>query len=212
MLDPSKAIVTTADAANNNTNDAKILQDLAVTYTGFKGWELSLGQKKITLTEEGVRSSSELDFPERSQIVRAVSDRRETGFFVQGRHRRARHALGLRHERHGVEHPRRLERHDQRLRPRGHQVRQRARTSAARAARAAARPRRTSTGRASAGTPGSTAEGASRSSPRPSTSTPRTAAGPSPRPAPGRLLRARRSTRSWTRSRSASGTTSSRTT
>jgi hypothetical protein len=84
MLDPAKAIVTTAAATNNNTNDAKILQDLAVTYTGLKGWELSLGQKKITLTEEGVRSSSELDFPERSQIVRAVSDRRETGFFFKG--------------------------------------------------------------------------------------------------------------------------------
>jgi Phosphate-selective porin O and P len=84
MLDPAKAIVSTAAATNNNTNDAKILQDLAVTYTGFKGWELSLGQKKITLTEEGVRSSSELDFPERAQIVRAVSDRRETGFFLKG--------------------------------------------------------------------------------------------------------------------------------
>ena len=84
MLDPSKAIVSNTVAANNNTNDGKILQDLAVTYTGFHGWELSLGQKKITLTEEGVRSSSELDFPERSQIVRAVSDRRETGFFVKG--------------------------------------------------------------------------------------------------------------------------------
>ncbi|HQQ76566.1 MAG TPA: porin [Thermoanaerobaculia bacterium] len=84
MLDPAKAIVSSGAVTNNNTTDAKILQDLAVTYTGFKGWELSLGQKKITLTEEGVRSSSELDFPERSQIVRAVSDRRETGFFVKG--------------------------------------------------------------------------------------------------------------------------------
>ena len=84
MLDPAKAIVSTANAASPNTNDAKILQDLAVTYTGFKGWELALGQKKFAVTEEGVRSSSELDFPERSQIVRAVSDRRETGFFVKG--------------------------------------------------------------------------------------------------------------------------------
>lgn len=84
MLDPAKAIVSTANAASPNTNDAKILQDLAVTFTGFKGWELSLGQKKIILTEEGVRSSSELDFPERSQIVRAISDRREAGFFLKG--------------------------------------------------------------------------------------------------------------------------------
>jgi hypothetical protein len=84
MFDPAKAIVSTAAAANNNTNDAKILQDLAVTFTGLKGWELSLGQKKIYLTEEGVRSSSELDFVERAQITRAVSDRRETGFFIKG--------------------------------------------------------------------------------------------------------------------------------
>lgn len=79
MLDPSKAI-------NPQTagTDAKILQDLAVTFLGFKGHELALGQKKITLTEEGVRSSSELDFAERSQIIRAISDRRETGFFYKG--------------------------------------------------------------------------------------------------------------------------------
>lgn len=84
MFDPAKAIVSNAAASNNNTSDAKILQDLAITYTGLKGWELSLGQKKITLTEEGVRSSSELDFPERAQIIRAISDRRETGFFFKG--------------------------------------------------------------------------------------------------------------------------------
>lgn len=79
MFDPSKAI-------NPQTagTDAKILQDLAVSYLGLKGHEFSLGQKKIFLTEEGVRSSSELDFAERSQIVRAVSDRRETGFFYKG--------------------------------------------------------------------------------------------------------------------------------
>ena len=79
MLDPSKAI-------NPQTagTDAKILQDLAVTFLGFKGHELALGQKKIVLTEEGVRSSSELDFPERAQIIRAYSDRRETGFFFKG--------------------------------------------------------------------------------------------------------------------------------
>ena len=84
MLDPSKAIVSSAAVTNNNTTDAKILQDLAITFTGIKGWELALGQKKITLTEEGVRSSSELDFAERSQVVRAVSDRRETGLFLKG--------------------------------------------------------------------------------------------------------------------------------
>jgi len=51
MFDPAKAIVSSGAVTNNNTTDAKILQDLAVTFTGLKGWELSLGQKKITLTE-----------------------------------------------------------------------------------------------------------------------------------------------------------------
>jgi hypothetical protein len=79
MFDPSKSITP-----QTSGTDGKILQDLAVTYTGFKGYELSLGQKKIILGEEGIRSSSELDFPERSQISRAYTDRRETGFFFKG--------------------------------------------------------------------------------------------------------------------------------
>jgi Phosphate-selective porin O and P len=79
MFDPSKSITP-----QTSGTDGKILQDLAVTYTGLKGYELSLGQKKIILGEEGIRSSSELDFPERSQISRAYTDRRETGFFFKG--------------------------------------------------------------------------------------------------------------------------------
>lgn len=78
MLDPSKS------QGFNAGQDSKILQDMAISYIGLKGHELSLGQKKITFTEEGVRSSSELDFAERSQITRAVSDRRETGLFYKG--------------------------------------------------------------------------------------------------------------------------------
>ena len=80
MLDPSKSQNVTGSA----DTDGKILQDLAVTYLGLKGHEFSLGQKKIALTEEGVRSSSELDFAERAQVTRTFSDRRETGFFYKG--------------------------------------------------------------------------------------------------------------------------------
>jgi hypothetical protein len=75
MLDPSKSQGTAAGT------DQKILQDLAVSYLGLKGHEFMFGQKKIFLTEEGVRSSSALDFAERSLVVRAISDRRETGVF-----------------------------------------------------------------------------------------------------------------------------------
>src|SRR5439155_21623267 len=50
MFDPAKAINTAAGA------DGKILQDLGVSFTGLKGQELRLGQKKIYLTEEGANS------------------------------------------------------------------------------------------------------------------------------------------------------------
>ena len=52
MLDPAKSQFSgTGPAA-----DSKILQDLAVTYVGLKGYEFALGQKKIYLTEEGARA------------------------------------------------------------------------------------------------------------------------------------------------------------
>jgi len=78
MLDPSKAQSTSAGG------DARILQDLGISFLGLKGHEFTLGQKKIFVTEEGVRSSSELDFAERAQVTRGFSDRRETGFFYKG--------------------------------------------------------------------------------------------------------------------------------
>jgi Phosphate-selective porin O and P len=92
MLDPSKQqnfTVTTTPATGVGTaacsgTDCKLLQDLGVTFFGLKGHEFTLGQKKIALTEEGVRSSSELDFAERAQVTRTFSDRRETGFFYKG--------------------------------------------------------------------------------------------------------------------------------
>jgi hypothetical protein len=75
MFDPAKAPNTAAG------QDGKILQDLAVSFFGLKGHEISIGQKKIFLTEEGVRSSAALDFAERSVVVRQISDRREIGLF-----------------------------------------------------------------------------------------------------------------------------------
>lgn len=77
MLDPAKSINAAAGA------DGKILQDLAITFLGLKGHEISLGQRKIALTEEGLRSSSELDFSERAQMTRTFSDRREAGLFYK---------------------------------------------------------------------------------------------------------------------------------
>ena len=78
MIDPAKAINTAAGA------DGKILQDLAVSFTGLKHHEFALGQKKIVITEEGLRSSSELWFGERAQVTRAFADIRQSGFFYKG--------------------------------------------------------------------------------------------------------------------------------
>ncbi len=80
MIDPSKA----QNFTGASNTDGKILQDLAVVYLGVPGQEFALGQKKIVITEEGVRSSSELDFAERAQVTRAFSDVRQTGFFYKG--------------------------------------------------------------------------------------------------------------------------------
>ncbi|MFN7986813.1 MAG: porin [Thermoanaerobaculia bacterium] len=78
MIDPAKTQNFTAG------NDDKILQDLGVTYLGLKGHEFTLGQKKIAISEEGLRSSSEIDFAERSRITRIIGDQRQAGFFYKG--------------------------------------------------------------------------------------------------------------------------------
>jgi hypothetical protein len=82
MIDPAKTQSFTASGVA--VTDDKVLQDLAVTFLGVKGQEFSLGQKKIPITEEGLRGSSQLDFVERARITRTFSDRRETGFFYKG--------------------------------------------------------------------------------------------------------------------------------
>lgn len=80
MVDPAKS----QNFTGSSSTDGKILQDLAITFLGLKGHEFSIGQKKIALTEEGIRSSSELDFAERAQVTRTFSDKRETGLFYKG--------------------------------------------------------------------------------------------------------------------------------
>ncbi len=78
MIDPTKSPSVTAGA------DGKIIQDLGITFLGLKGHEFTLGQKKIAISEEGLRSSSEIDFIERSRITRVVGDQRQAGFFYKG--------------------------------------------------------------------------------------------------------------------------------
>jgi hypothetical protein len=78
MIDPAKNLNLSSG------QDGKILQDLAISYLGFKGQEIAIGQRKIALTWEGLRSSSELDFAERAQIARRFGDRRQIGLFYKG--------------------------------------------------------------------------------------------------------------------------------
>jgi len=78
QIDPAKAQSTSAGG------DDKILQDFAITWLGLRGHELSLGQKKIAITDEGLRSSAEIDFAERARITRVVGDQRQEGLFYRG--------------------------------------------------------------------------------------------------------------------------------
>jgi len=82
MIDPAKTQSFTASGVS--VTDDKILQDLAITYAGIAGHEISLGQKKLPITEESGRSSSETDFVERARVTRLFSDRREAGLFYRG--------------------------------------------------------------------------------------------------------------------------------
>ncbi len=78
MIDPTKSPSVTAGA------DGKVIQDLGITFLGLKGHEFTLGQKKIAITEEGLRSSSEIDFLERARITRIIGDQRQAGLFYKG--------------------------------------------------------------------------------------------------------------------------------
>ena len=82
MVDPAKS--QTFTSAGVQVTDDKILQDLAISFLGLKGHEIGMGQKKIAISEEGLRSSSELDFTERARITRVVGDQRQSGLFYKG--------------------------------------------------------------------------------------------------------------------------------
>lgn len=66
-------------AINTSATNPTILQDAAIVYkTGF-GVDFKLGQFKNQQTFEGLQSSSELLFAERSQIARVFGDKRDRG-------------------------------------------------------------------------------------------------------------------------------------
>lgn len=85
-VSPAWGFEVMADAAKaqDPLGDDRILQELAISFLGLKGHELSIGQKKIPLTDESLRSSTDLDFADRAQMTRALSDVRQAGVFYRG--------------------------------------------------------------------------------------------------------------------------------
>lgn len=79
MIDAAK---TLRPGAISSTNDNKILQDLGIAFSPVKQLELIVGQFKTPATAEGLDSSAELLFPERSYVARAYGDRREPGMML----------------------------------------------------------------------------------------------------------------------------------
>lgn len=82
MADTAKNQVFTASGVS--TTDDKILQDITVSFLGVKGHEFLIGQRKIMLSDEGLRPTAEVDFAERARVIRVFADRRETGLFYRG--------------------------------------------------------------------------------------------------------------------------------
>jgi hypothetical protein len=80
MADPSKSLTSGAVAS---TNDNKILQDLGLAYALAPELEFTVGQFKTPATAEGLDSSAELLFPERSLVASTFGDRRELGAQLQ---------------------------------------------------------------------------------------------------------------------------------
>lgn len=87
MFDPAKRFPRKASDSStlkDNTDSSGVLQDAYVALGYFPHHELTLGQFKIPVVEEGFRSSSKIDFVERSIIARTFSDRRDPGIMLKG--------------------------------------------------------------------------------------------------------------------------------
>ena len=74
MLDAAKNLNFT-----DSTKDSKVLQEVGIGYSFAQEVEFIAGQFKGLSTTEGLDSSSELLFPERSRIARKFGDKRKQG-------------------------------------------------------------------------------------------------------------------------------------
>ena len=81
MVDPSKELGFSTGAIDQDT---RILQDFLFDLNYIPHHIVSIGQFKLPLTEEGLRSSVMLDTIERSFIGRTFGDHRDIGIQVRG--------------------------------------------------------------------------------------------------------------------------------
>lgn len=82
MLDGSKGIFDSTGA--NAASDAKILQDLFITYKFSDLLNITVGQFIIPTTLEGPHPSGDLVFSERSYLGRGFGDSRDVGIKLNG--------------------------------------------------------------------------------------------------------------------------------
>lgn len=93
MVDAARALSTTNTTVStptgtatvtglNSSGDNKLIQDLGITVLPCENLEITLGQFKTPTTAEGLESSGDLIFPERSIVGRTFGDKREPGAMI----------------------------------------------------------------------------------------------------------------------------------
>ena len=92
MIDPSKELGFSTGSIDQDT---RILQDFHVDLNYIPHHTLSVGQFKLPITEEGLRSSAKLDTIERSFIGRTFGDKRDIGIQLRGIWKYADYWLGI---------------------------------------------------------------------------------------------------------------------
>ena len=92
MFDLSKELSTSDESIDQ---ESRILQDFNVDLSYIPHHIVSIGQFKLPLTEEGLRSSVRLDTIERSYIGRTFGDQRDMGIQIRGSWEFADYWLGV---------------------------------------------------------------------------------------------------------------------
>jgi hypothetical protein len=92
MIDPSKELGFSTGSIDQDT---RMLQDFLFDLNYIPHHSINVGQFKLPLTEEGLRSSAKLDTIERSFIGRTFGDQRDIGIQLRGIWKYADYWLGI---------------------------------------------------------------------------------------------------------------------